>query len=207
MIKSEIIVRICRQDNMTGPCADAGKPFLLAPSATGSFSEILPAALASGTPRALYYFVELENRNGQSAGLINSVATLAGAPPSPVRGLTARMSNGVVLLCWAPAKPGEEPDSTVIRAYRKFLTQGPEKQEQRQQTLQSKQPEQNSVLEFSPASGCTVDKNIRLGESYEYRAQRIARVNVKGSALELAGYLSEPVRIRTVTVFPPKTPE
>jgi hypothetical protein len=94
------------------------------------------------------------------------------------------MNNGAVL---DAAKPGDEPSSTVIRLYRKLLTRGSEELEQRQQTLQSKPPELDPPLELSPASGCAVDKNIRIGESYEYRAQRVARVNVNGHALDPLG--------------------
>jgi fibronectin type 3 domain-containing protein len=50
------------------------------------------------------------------------------------------------------------------------------------------------------------DSSIQFGETYEYRAQRVARVTVNGETLELAGPLSAPVRIAAVNVFPPVVP-
>ena len=49
--------------------------------------------------------------------------------------------------------------------------------------------------------------SIRFGETYEYRAQRVARVTVGGSTLELAGPLSPPLRIDAINVFPPGAPK
>jgi fibronectin type 3 domain-containing protein len=51
-----------------------------------------------------------------------------------------------------------------------------------------------------------LDKDIRFGESYEYRAQRVARVTVNGKTLELAGPLSPPERIDAVNILPPAVP-
>ena len=207
MIKSEITVTVCHREGLTGVCTDAGKAFFLGPGATGSFSELLPEALASGAPRALYYFVELQNRNAEPSAPSNIAVTMAGASPLPVRGLTAKLDNGAVLLCWTASQPGGEPSSSVIRVYRKFLNPGPGKQEQSQQTLESEPAEQDPPLEFSLTSGCGVDRNIRIGENYEYRAQRVARINASGHTLELAGYLSAPVLLRAVSVSPHSTPE
>jgi hypothetical protein len=127
-IKGDITVQVCRREGMGGVCADAREPFVLAPGATGSFSEILPSELALGTPRALSYFVELKNPNGGSTGLINGVWTLAGHCPFPVEGLTAKMSENAVLLNWAPATSGEELDRTIIRLYRRLLMAAPSSQ-------------------------------------------------------------------------------
>jgi hypothetical protein len=206
-IESEIAATVCRRDSLTGVCADAGKAFSLASGATGSFSELLPEALGSGAPRTLYYFVVLENRNAEPANPINIAVTMAGASPLPIRGFTAKMDNGTVLLCWTASQPGEEPSSSVIRVYRKLLNLGPGKQEQSLQMLESEPAEQDPPLEFSQTSGCGADRNIRIGESYEYRAQRVARVNASGHTLELTGYLSAPVLLRAVTESPHSTPE
>ena len=51
-----------------------------------------------------------------------------------------------------------------------------------------------------------LDKDIRFGETYEYRAQRVARISVDGRTLELDGQLSAPVRIEILDVFPPAVP-
>jgi fibronectin type 3 domain-containing protein len=51
-----------------------------------------------------------------------------------------------------------------------------------------------------------MDKDIRFGETYEYRAQRVARVKVDGQMVELGGPLSAPVRVEAADVFPPAVP-
>ena len=72
-VNGSIQVRVCQREGTTGTCTNVGEPLLLAPGATGSFSESLPAALVSGNPRVLYYSVELMDRSGKSTGLSNSV--------------------------------------------------------------------------------------------------------------------------------------
>lgn len=99
-VNGKITVHVCRRESQSGSCTAAGSPLLLARGETGSFSEKLPAELASGTPRPLYYFVELMDRDGRSTGLSNSIATLAGAPPPVVDRLTAEMTERGVLLHW-----------------------------------------------------------------------------------------------------------
>ncbi|MFZ0339676.1 MAG: fibronectin type III domain-containing protein, partial [Terracidiphilus sp.] len=52
-----------------------------------------------------------------------------------------------------------------------------------------------------------LDSSIHFGETYEYRAQRVARVTVNGETLELAGPFSSPVRVAAVNVYPPAVPK
>jgi hypothetical protein len=193
-IKGDIIVRICRRDGPSGDCVDVGKPLVSAPGATGSFSELLPAELTSGTPRPLCYFLELKNGNGRSAGLINSVWTLAGSQPFPVLGLTVEIHEDAVLLRWMPAPSGENPENTVIRLYRKLAT--PDPSTQNSSTPPSQMTDQKLVVEVGGESERALDKDVHIGKIYEYRAQRVARVTVNGQMLELAGELSPPVSIR-----------
>jgi hypothetical protein len=51
-----------------------------------------------------------------------------------------------------------------------------------------------------------LDNNIRFGQIYEYRAQRVARVTLDGKTLELPGELSAPVRVEAQDIFPPAVP-
>jgi hypothetical protein len=201
VIKGDIAVRVCRREGTAGACEDVGEPLRLAPGVAGSFFENLPVALASGTPRVLYYFVEPQNRNGRSAGLSNGVTTLAGAAPLPVQGLTAELREDSVLLRWTPGTSGDESGNTVIRLYRRRLTPAPATQ-----TRSPLEPvEQDVPVETGAEPGRTVDKDIRPGETYEYCAQRVARVTVNGKTLELGGELSVPARISAVSRFPPFT--
>ena len=52
--------------------------------------------------------------------------------------------------------------------------------------------EQNLLVEAEGTGSRSdaLDKDIRFGETYEYRAQRVARVKVDGETLELDGPLS-----------------
>jgi fibronectin type 3 domain-containing protein len=51
-----------------------------------------------------------------------------------------------------------------------------------------------------------LDRDIRFGSTYEYRAQRVSRLVSGGETLELAGELSAPVRVAALDVFPPAVP-
>ncbi|MGC9158814.1 MAG: hypothetical protein ACP5FH_07465, partial [Terracidiphilus sp.] len=51
-----------------------------------------------------------------------------------------------------------------------------------------------------------LDSNVRFGQSYEYRAQRVERIPVDGTTLDLAGPLSAPLRVELRDVFPPTVP-
>jgi len=203
VIKGAVTVRVCRQEGV-GPCVDAGT-VTMAPGAAGSHSETLPALLSAGTPRVLKYFVELKNRNGRSAGLSNAVETLAGGPPDPVRGFTAEVRKAGVVLSWTP-----DGENAAVRLQRKLLTPPATKP---QQGLMSPPPEpleQNLLVEDGlqrdGALGRALDKSIHFGETYEYRAQRVARLTVNGNTMELAGELSPPVRVEAKDVFPPEVP-
>jgi hypothetical protein len=178
---------------------DAGT-VTIAPGAGGSFSETLPSSLASGHPRALKYFVELKNRKGKSAGLSNAAVTLAGAPPEAMRGFTAEVRKAGVVLSWTP-----DEEKAAVRLQRKLLTPLAAKP---QQGLMAPQPdplEQNLLIEDG-SQGRALDKSIHFGETYEYRAQRVARVTVDGKALELDGELSPSVKVDAEDVFPPAVP-
>ena len=168
---------------LAGVCINIEKPVVLASGTTGSISEMLPPDLASGPPRALHYFVELKNRDGHSAGLINGVWTLSFS----CSGLTAEMSENSVPLRWAPATSSEEPDCTVIRRYRKPLAAPSSTEMQGPHMPSFRSLEQKLLVETGAASVRALDNNIRFGETYEYRIHRVAPVIVNGQTLELAG--------------------
>jgi hypothetical protein len=198
VIKSDVTVRVCRQE-LADPCVDAGT-VTIAPGAGGSFSETLPSSLMSGAPRVLNYFVELKNHKGKSAGLSNAAETLAGATPGSVRGFTAEVQKAGVVLSWTP-----DEQKAAVRLQRKLLTPPATKP---QQGLLAPQPEplQQNLLIEDVAQGRALDKSIHFGETYEYRAQRVARITVDGKALELDGEVSPPVKVDAEDVFPPAVP-
>jgi hypothetical protein len=211
LLKGDMPVRVCRREN-AGTCVDVPLHLFLAPGSDGAGTDTLPPALAAGAPRPLTYFVELKNHNGRSAGLSNAAVVLAGEAPAPVTGLAATVIKTGVVLRWTPN--GED---TAIRLQRKLLTPQPEAasgaKPRPQQSIFAPEPEpteQSLLVEpgATPgrAAGQALDKGIRFGQTYEYRAQRVARVSTAGQTLELAGELSSPVRVEALDVFPPAVP-
>jgi hypothetical protein len=209
LLKGNIPVHICLKEN-AGTCVPVPANLILAPEAASTFVEDLPPALTTGDPRTLTYFVEPINKNGRSAGPSNPAVVLAGQAPTPVVNLSAKVTKAGVVLRWTP-----DSTSEVIRLHRKLLTPHPASQdkqnptsappEQLEQNLlvdPSGQPEQTSNLIPDRA----LDRDIRFGQVYEYRAQRVARIAVDGKTLELAGPFSDPIRVEVRDIFPPAIP-
>ncbi|HEV2484196.1 MAG TPA: fibronectin type III domain-containing protein [Terracidiphilus sp.] len=207
LLEGNVQVRVCRREGAAGLCTPVGD-LEVAPGAEGAFSETLPSALATGTPRALTYFVELRNRKDRSAGLSNAAAVLAGEAPEPVAGLDAEVRKEGVVLRWTPV--ARESASTAIRLQRKLLTPLATKPAQGPLAPPPEPVERRLLVETSEQAergpDRAMDKDIRFGETYEYRAQRVARVKVDGQTLELDGPLSAPVRVEAADVFPPAVP-
>ena len=57
-IRDDVTVQVCRRAGMAGACVNAGNPVVLASGATGSFSEMLPPDLASGTPEFAFWAID-----------------------------------------------------------------------------------------------------------------------------------------------------
>jgi hypothetical protein len=207
LLKGAVPVRVCRKEAAESCVAVPGN-LLLAPNAAGAFTETLPPDLASSTPRPLTYFVELLNRHNRSAGLSNPAVVLAGQAPPPVAALTVTVIKAGVVLRW---DSNQQQPNTAVRLHRKLLIPVAAKQKTERGSL-APVPElvdQNLLVEpvSDPAqANRALDKDIRFGESYEYRAQRIARITVGEKTFELAGPLSDPVRVEALDVFPPAVP-
>lgn len=208
LLKDSIVVRICRKEGSDKSCTVAGGDLQLAPASDGTFTDTLPAALAAGAPRPLSYFVELRNRNGRSAGLSNAAQILAGEAPAPVTGLSAEVRKQGMALRWTAI--ADQPFAS-IRLHRKLLTPPAAKARAGLLAPQPEPLDQNLFVDSCAPKGdvgfCrALDKNIRFGQAYEYRAQRVARVKVDGTTLELAGEISAPIRIEAQDIFPPDVP-
>jgi hypothetical protein len=117
-----------------------------------------------------------------------------------VRGYTAKVQKAGVVLSWTP-----DEQKAAVLLQRKLLTPPATKP---QQGLLAPQPEplQQNLLIEDVAQGRALDKSIHFGETYEYRAQRVARITVDGKALELDGEVSPPVKVDAEDVFPPAVP-
>jgi len=199
-IKEDVPVGICRREGESSVCEPAGHDQMIAPGAAGSFTETLPPALANGSPRPLSYFVELRNRKGRSAGLSNAAVVLAGSPPAQVEGLNAEVRKLGVLLTWSASE-----DNSSIRLERRLLTPAP-KTEHGPLAPVPEAEVQNLLVESPDGKGRAIDKAVRFGERYEYRAQRVALVEVNGKKLELDGAFSAPIDVEVKDVFPPAVP-
>jgi hypothetical protein len=205
-LKGNVTVRICRNQSVAAGCS-AAATVELAADADGAFTDTLPPALAEGAPRVLTYFVELDNRKGRSAGFSNGAQILAGDAPAAVDALTAEMRRDGVLLRWAPAPPDAAPFA--VRLVSKLVSPpapAPSRSTAGPLAPRPEPPERTLLVEPGPHLDHALDSSIQFGGTYEYRAQRVARVPVNGETLELAGPLSAPVRIAAVNVYPPAVP-
>ncbi len=198
LLKGDVSVRVCRKEDAR-PCEQADA-LMLAPGAAGSFSEKLSATLASGTPRALSYFVELRNRNGRSAGLSNAAVVAAGEAPPPVIDLTAEVRKAGVILRWT----ADEKDSAV-RMHRKLLNP-PAAKPKEGMMAPAPEPVEEDLLVEAGSHGRALDKSVRFGEAYEYKAQRLVSVEAGAQKLELDGEFSQLTRVEVKDVFPPEVP-
>ncbi len=197
MLNGDVTTVICRQEN-SNTCLPAGT-ISSAPGAKGAFSETLPPELASGQPRSLGYFIELKNHRGRSAGPSNVAIILAGEAPSPVTSLTAEPHKQGVALRWTAG-----PATQSVRLYRKLLSV-PQKKEKTGPLAAPKQATEITLLVDSD-TGRALDPAVEFTSEYEYRAQRVARLQIDGQTLELAGEISAPVHITVEDTFPPAIP-
>jgi hypothetical protein len=205
LLTNGVDVSVCRKESAAGDCVTAGT-LQLAPGAIAAFTEDLPASLAEGPSHPLIYFVELKNNRGRSAGLSNGATVLAGKAPPALTGLTAEMAKDGVILRWKPLAAAQEHSTTAVRLQRTLITPAVVKPKEGLLTPSPEPAAQNLLIPAGVAPGRALDKDIRFGETYEYRAQRVTRSTVGDETLELAGALSAPVRIHAVNVFPPAVP-
>lgn len=205
ILQNKITVRICRQE-LHGPCVEAGS-LTLAPGAAGTFTDVLPGALASGSPRLLSYYVELRNRKSRSAGPSNAAAVLAGQAPAPVTGLIATLARRGVMLRWEPVA---EATRSAVRLQRTQVSAAPAQKPSNGLLSPAAAPLQQNLLVASDAQpgppDRALDESIQFGQVYEYRAQRVTRIEADGKTLELDGPLSAPVQVDAQDVFPPAVP-
>jgi len=208
LLKNKVQVRVCRKAVTAPDCVPVGN-LEKEPGTAVDVGQELPEELATGMPRPLTYYVELLNKSGRSAGMSNPAVVAAGEAPAAVLGLDAQIQKIGVVLHWNPALDG--PEATAMRLQRKLLTPAAAPATTPAQNAMAPSPEpvnQNLLVEVKDrAQVGAVDKDIRFGQTYEYRAQRIVRVKVGDATMELAGPLSTPVRVEAKDVFPPAAPK
>ncbi|HEY1580547.1 MAG TPA: hypothetical protein VGF82_26085 [Terracidiphilus sp.] len=208
-IKGDEAARICWREGdaqHTGTqdrdvaCSSAGSEQIAAPGKSGSFAGSMAAELTTGGPRPVRFFVELRNRKGRSAGLSNPATVLAGAAPARIEELKAEVGKEGAVLSWTGGGEG-----SAVRLERKLLTTAPKKSERGLMAAMPEPAIQNFIVETA-GQARAIDKTIRFGEKYEYRAQQVASVIVNGETLELDGAFSAPIEVDVKDVFPPAVP-
>jgi len=207
LIKGPVRVAICRVEGQHS-CQTAGE-VAVDPGKEGQFSDTMPASLASGEPRAVDYYVELKSPKGRSAGLSNPATILAGAAPSAVVGLTAKVRADGVELHWSGNA------STAVRLHRQLLNPPATKKDQSSGPVGPEtEPVMRDLLVEVSVAGQepgAIDHTANFGEVYEYAAQRVQKIEVNSpdgkKTLELDGEISAPIRVDVVDTFPPTVPQ
>jgi hypothetical protein len=184
-------VQVCRRIG-SEPCAIAGT-LLAAPEKAATFTDQLPASVASGAYQPLVYTVELENRAGRTAGPSNAALSSAGLAPSQITNLQAHPEADGIVLTWK-----SEGGNSTIRIERKLA----DKTIDKKSTLPLEQ-----TIEFSGADeGRVLDHDAALDHTYTYTAQRIASLTLLDKPVEVASVPSEAITIDARDIFPPAIP-
>lgn len=201
LLKDPVDVTVCRSVG-DAPCAIVGEPKKMEPAKDATWTETLPAALATGNPRAMRYFVELRNARGRSAGKSNAALVLAGAAPGPVSDFGAELRRHAVALHWTA-----ENSELAVRLVRTRVGDEPQKKETGLMAPAEQPAEVKLIAEGGAHAGGTLDTTAENDQTYLYRAQKVAMLTVDGQTLELDGELSAPLRVEVKDIFPPVAPK
>ena len=187
------------------PCKRVASNYFV-PGAPATWTETLPADLASGPARLLVYKVQLENHRGATAGDSNAFYTVAGDPPPAVDSLTATATPAGILLHWQAAAP---PDAEcLVRITRtRVLAKGEAASASGESSQGVPQP---AVQTLEVPHGCTLDhatdRDAFLNRTYSYSAVRVERLNPEGHPIEVASAGSQAVELGAKDIFPPAVP-
>jgi hypothetical protein len=188
-------------------CRPAGDG-MFAPEKPADFTAKMPVELVAGAPRAVSYYVELENHAGKTAGPSNAVWVAAGAAPPAVTELRLEARAEGVVLRWDSAPPEQ---GMVLRIHRTLVSRpgatGPGSSKPNQGN--GVPPPEEQVLEVDldiADPGVALDRDAVLDREWKYTAERVVRVDIDKHALEIAGSRSEAITIDAKDVFPPAVP-
>ncbi|GGG97254.1 hypothetical protein GCM10011586_10660 [Silvibacterium dinghuense] len=199
MLKGHQRVVICRHlDN--GPCQSAGE-ILVEPQAKASYTDHLPAVLATGPAQQLVYTVELKNHAGKDAGPSNHVFLAAGEAPGRVEDLGAHTSADGIVLSWA-----QQPGNNTFRIHRELVTDPKAKAVKPDESAGVPAPEQQ-ILELSGKDkGNALDRDAALDHTYHYEVDRVAHYSFSGHDIEITSAPSATVTLDARDTFPPRVP-
>lgn len=175
----------------------------------------LPRALATGSPRAIAYAIELVSAKGKSAGPSAPVFLAAGTPPPAMGPLSISPRRASAAIEWQPdpAQAVVELKRTLIATPAGPVGDAPKKKQPKSLTPFSsstaKEPPKELVLRPDASAkdmGGVIDTTVRDGDTYTYVAQRVATLTVGSQKLELRSLLSPVATFTYHDVFPPKAP-
>jgi hypothetical protein len=192
-------------------CKAAGDA-LLPPNKPADFTAKMPAELTAGIPRAVAFYVELQNHAGKTAGPSNAAWVATGAAPPAVTGLRLETRAEGVVVRWTAAAPEA---GMVLRMHRTLIQKtgaqiaGAQTAAPRPNEAQGVPPPEQQVLEVDldkSDHGEALDHDAALDQTWKYSVERVLKVESGGHALEIAGPSSDPVTIDAKDVFPPAVP-
>lgn len=198
---------VCREDPSVPNCLPLGR-IAATGTHTGSFHDVLPPSLASGSPRILHYRVRMLNGSGKGAAAVTVEALAGTAPPILHNVQVAPVENGV-LLRWQPT-PDIEDGRILLRVRRGDAAVGsvaPARSHQ-QDSEQAKSADTLLSVEVKgndPAG--TLDTGAKSGVAQQYTLARERVVRVGGEELSMR---SSPVLIQVpanakLPLVPPPT--
>jgi hypothetical protein len=177
------------------------------PDKPADFTAKLPVELTAGEPRAVRFYVELQNHAGKTAGPSNAAWIAAGSGPPAVTGLRAEARAAGVVLHWETAAP---LTGMVLRIRREMVAGADAaKPAAKPDVGNGVPPPDLQVLEVDLDKGDpgqALDRDAPLDHVWKYSAERVVRMELDKHALEIAGPVSEKVTIDAKDVFPPAVP-
>jgi hypothetical protein len=177
------------------------------PDKAADFTAKLPGELTVGEPRAVGFYVELQNHAGKTAGPSNAAWVAAGSGPPGVTGLRVEARAAGLVLHWDAAAP---LTGMALRIHRELAAAaGAAKAGAKPDLGNGVPPPEMQVLEVDLDKGDpgqAVDRDAALDHVWKYSAERVVRVEADKHALEIAGPASEKVTIDAKDVFPPAVP-
>ena len=185
------------------PCRTLGDG-MFPPEKAADFTVRMPGELVAGAPRAVAFFVELQNHAGKTAGPSNAAWVATGAAPQGVTGLRLETRAEGVVLHWDEAAARA---AMVLRIHRTLV---PAAAGEKTKEANGAPPAEKQVLEVDldkADPGVALDHDAVFDHAWKYWAERVLQVQLDKHAVEIAGPPSATVAIDAKDVFAPAVPE
>lgn len=206
LLKGDVDVVICHK-LPAGECEPINELYV-APSKDQRVEVAMPRPLATGEPRVEIFALQSRNHLKRAAGLSNEALVIAGSAPAPIEGLKVEEQRQGVVLHWKTVGNESRPVRLIRRRTSPALSETKSTANKPHGDLltPASEPELLTLLVDPASNGHAVDRTARTKESYEYRAERVIRLDVNDQTLELKSSLSDPVAIDVLDGYAPATP-